>query len=70
MGACGLQVIFDREDPESIAVAINRVPAEIWYDTMRKSAMGASEILNWETEAQKLPEIYRRLSYRFDNRTP
>jgi len=36
---------------------------------MKKNALEAAKIFNWETESRKLPEIYRRLSYRFDDRT-
>lgn len=61
---------FDPEAPESIAAAINRVLAdEQRYDTMRKNALEAARIFNWETESRKLLEIYRRLSHSFDDRT-
>jgi glycosyltransferase involved in cell wall biosynthesis len=61
---------FDPEEPESIAEAINRVLAdERQYDTMKKNALEAARIFNWETESRKLLEIYRRLSHRFDDRT-
>jgi len=36
---------------------------------MRGNALEATKIFNWETESRKLLEIYRRLSYRFDDRT-
>lgn len=66
----GLGCTFDPEEPESIAEAINRVLAdEQRYDTMRKNALEAAKIFNWENESSKLLEIYRRLSYRFDDRT-
>jgi len=59
---------FDPEEPESIAAAINRVLAdEQRYDTMRKNALEAASIFNWENESGKLLEIYRRLSRRFDD---
>jgi glycosyltransferase involved in cell wall biosynthesis len=61
---------FDPEEPESIAAAINQVLAdEHRYDTMRKNALEAAKIFNWENESRKLLEIYRRLSYRFNDRT-
>ena len=46
-----------------------RLAAEQQYDTMRRNALEATKIFNWETESRKLLEIYRRLSYRFDDRT-
>ena len=61
---------FDPEEPESIAAAINWVLAdEQRYDTMKRNALEAARIFNWETESKKLLEIYRRLSYRCDDRT-
>jgi glycosyltransferase involved in cell wall biosynthesis len=58
------------EDPEDIAAAINWVLAdEKRYEKMRKNALKAAKIFNWENEARKLLEIYRRLSHRFDYRT-
>lgn len=66
----GLGCTFDPEEPESIAAAINRVLADDQrYDTMRKNALEAAKIFNWETEAKKLLEIYRRLRRRTDDRT-
>ena len=66
----GLGCTFDPEEPESIAAAINWVLAdEQRYDTMKKNALEAAKIFNWETESKKLLEIYRRLSYRIDGRT-
>jgi len=46
-----------------------RIAAEQQYDTMRRNALEATKIFNWETESRELLEIYRRLSYRFDDRT-
>jgi len=61
---------FDPEEPESIAEAINRVLAdEQRYNTMKKNALEAAKIFNWETESRKLLEVYQRLSHRFHNRT-
>lgn len=66
----GLGCTFDPEEPESIAAAINRVLADDKrYGTMRKNALEAAKIFNWETESRKLLEIYRRLSHRSDERT-
>jgi len=36
---------------------------------MRRNALEAAIIFNWEKESRKLVEIYRRLSHRFDDRT-
>jgi len=58
------------EDPEDIAAAINWVLADKErYEKMRKNALEAAKIFNWENETEKLLEVYRRLSHRFDNRT-
>jgi len=66
----GLGCTFDPEEPESIAEAINGVLTdEQRYDTMKKNALEAARIFNWETESKKLLEIYRRLSQRPDDRT-
>lgn len=70
MEGYGLGCTFDPEEPESIAAAINFVLAdEQRYDTMRKNALEAARIFNWETESKKLLEIYRRLSQHPDDRT-
>lgn len=61
---------FDPEEPESIAAAINLVLGdEQRYDTMKRNALEAAKIFNWENESKKLLEIYRRLSHRPDDRT-
>jgi len=66
----GLGYTFDPEEPESIAEAINGVLAdEKRYDTMRRNALEAAGIFNWEMESRKLLEIYRRLSQRIGDRT-
>ena len=58
------------EDPEDIAAAINWVLSDKKrYERMRKNALKAAKIFNWENESKKLLEIYRRLSHRFDDRT-
>ncbi|HUX48801.1 MAG TPA: hypothetical protein VMV76_06565 [Dehalococcoidia bacterium] len=46
-----------------------RLAAEQQYDTMRRNALEAAKIFNWETESRKLLEIYLRLSHCFDDRT-
>jgi glycosyltransferase involved in cell wall biosynthesis len=66
----GLGCTFDPEEPESIAAAINRVLADgQLYDKMKRNALKAAKIFNWETESRKLLEIYRRLSQQNDDRT-
>ena len=61
---------FDPEEPESIAEAINQVLAdEQRYDTMKKNALEAARIFNWETESRKLLRIYQGLSQRTGNGT-
>jgi len=58
----GLGCTFDPEDPESIAAAINRVLGDGKdYEAMKKNALEAAKIFNWETESGKLLEVYRRL---------
>ena len=50
----------------SLVGAINFILAdERRYDTMRKNALEAARIFNWENESRKLLEIYRRFSYRY-----
>jgi glycosyltransferase involved in cell wall biosynthesis len=58
------------EDPEDIATAINWVLADKErYEEMKRNALKAAKIFNWENESMKLLQIYRRLSYRADDRT-
>jgi glycosyltransferase involved in cell wall biosynthesis len=58
------------EDPEDIAAAINWVLADKKrYEEMKRNALEAAKIFNWETESRKLLEVYRRLSQRADDRT-
>jgi glycosyltransferase involved in cell wall biosynthesis len=60
---------FDPEEPESIAEAINLVLAYGQrYDTMRRNALEAAKIFNWENESRKLLDIYERLSHRINDR--
>jgi len=66
----GLGYTFDPDEPESIAAAINRVLADDQrYDTMRKNALEAARIFNWEIESKKLLDIYQRMSHHLDDRT-
>lgn len=63
--ACGLGCTFDPEEPESIAAAIDRVLADAQRsDTMKKNALAAARMFNWETESAKLLQVCRRLSRR------
>jgi len=58
------------EDPEDIAAAINWVLADKKrYNEMRRNALKAAKIFNWENESKKLLEVYRRLSNNADVRT-
>jgi len=66
----GLGCTFAPMDPGRIAAAINWVLAdEQRYGTMRRNALEAARIFNWENESRKLLEIYRRLSHSLDDRT-
>ena len=56
---------FDPENPEAIATAINLVLAdEKKYQAMRKNALEAAKIFNWENESRKLVALYEGLSDR------
>jgi len=58
------------QDTEGLNGAIRQGLAdEHQYDTMRKNVPEAVMMFNWEREPGKLPDIYRRLSHRFDNRS-
>lgn len=58
------------EDPEDIAAAINWVLSDKKrYDGMRRNALKAAKIFNWENESKKLMEVYRRLNNNADDRT-
>jgi glycosyltransferase involved in cell wall biosynthesis len=60
----------DPEDPKDIAAAINWVLADKKrYEKMRRNALKAAKIFNWENESRKLLEVYRRLSKHADDRT-
>lgn len=53
---------FNPDDPEDIAEAINYVLSDKdRYDEMKKNALRAAKIFNWENESKKLLRIYRRL---------
>jgi len=54
---------FDPEDPKDIAAAINDVLSDkARYEEMRKNALEAAKVFNWENESKKLLTIYRNLS--------
>ena len=56
---------FDPDDPESIAEAINYVLAGNGkYNEMRRNALEAAKIFNWENESKKLLALYEGLGYR------
>ena len=56
----GLGFTFDPEEPESIVEAINWIlAAERRYDTMKRNALEAARIFNWENESAKLLNTYR-----------
>jgi len=58
---------FDPEVPEDIASSINDVLSdERKYDEMRKNALEAAKIFNWENESGKLLATYERLGFRSD----
>ena len=60
----------DPEYPRDIANAINYVLSDkCRYEEMKRNALEAAKIFNWENESEKLLEVYRRLSHRFDDRT-
>jgi len=60
----------DPEYPRDIANAINYVLSdECRYEEMKKNALKAAKIFNWENESKNLLEVYRRLSQRADDRT-
>jgi glycosyltransferase involved in cell wall biosynthesis len=53
--------------PEAIAAAINWVLADKKrYDEMRKNALKAAKVFNWENESRELLRIYGRLSKQAD----
>lgn len=61
---------YDPEYTRDLANAINCVLSDkSRYEEMKRNALEAAKIFNWENESAKLREIYRRLSHRFDDRT-
>jgi len=58
-----LGVTCDPESPEEIAEAINyTLSDETRYNEMRKNALEAAKIFNWENESRKLVTLYQGLS--------
>ena len=54
---------FDPENPEDIASAINWVLSDKdRYEEMRRNALEAAKIFNWENESKKLLSLYEGLS--------
>jgi glycosyltransferase involved in cell wall biosynthesis len=61
---------YDPEYTRDLANAINYVLSdECRYEEMKKNALEAAKIFNWENESKKLLEVYRRLSKSADDRT-
>jgi len=53
---------FNPDDPKEIANAINYVLSdETRYKEMKKNALKAAKIFNWENESKKLLEIYKSM---------
>jgi glycosyltransferase involved in cell wall biosynthesis len=53
---------FDPDDPEDIAKAINDVLSDSGrYEQMKRNAIEAAKIFNWENESKKLLAFYRSL---------
>lgn len=53
---------FNPDEPEDIAEAINYVLSDKErYNEMKKNALRAAKVFNWENESRKLLEIYKRL---------
>ena len=58
-----LGVTCDPESPKEIAEAIDYILSdESRYDEMRKNALEAAKIFNWENESRKLVTLYQGLS--------
>lgn len=58
------------EDPQDIANAINYILSDkSRYEGMKKNAMEAAKIFNWENESVRLLEVYTKFSQSADNRT-
>jgi glycosyltransferase involved in cell wall biosynthesis len=57
----GLGETCNPEDPEDIANAINHVLSDkSRYEKMKRNALEAARIFNWENESKKLLELYTR----------
>lgn len=55
---------FDPESPQDIARAIDCVLSDKnRYEEMRKNALEAAKIYNWQIESKKLVDVYERLSW-------
>jgi glycosyltransferase involved in cell wall biosynthesis len=53
---------FDPDDPKDIAKAINDVLSDSGrYEQMKRNAIEAAKIFNWENESKKLLAFYRSL---------
>ena len=58
-----LGVTCDPESPKDIAEAINYILSdETRYNEMRKNALEAAKVFNWENESRKLVALYQGLS--------
>jgi glycosyltransferase involved in cell wall biosynthesis len=56
---------FDPEDPKDIAAAINHtICDEKRYNDLKKNALQAAGLFNWENESQKLLALYEGLGHR------
>jgi glycosyltransferase involved in cell wall biosynthesis len=53
---------FNPDDPKDIAEAINYVLSDKdKYEEMKRNALQAAKVFNWENESKKLLEIYKKL---------
>jgi glycosyltransferase involved in cell wall biosynthesis len=58
------------EDPQDIANAINYILSDrSRYEEMKKNALEAAKIFNWENESVRLLEVYMKFSQSADDRT-
>lgn len=54
--------VFDPEDPQDIARAINAILRdEKKYQQYKENAKKASEVFNWENESKRLVNLYKEL---------
>lgn len=57
-----LGMTFNPDDPKDMAEAINYVLSDKdRYEEMKRNALKAARVFNWENESKKLLQIYRRL---------